>query len=1057
MQRKTNQSSDLAYLRLGALASAIVTAIGASNVALGQNNALEEVTVTGSRIVRRDFVANSPIMTVDEEFFENSSTVGIETVLNQLPQFVPAVTQFTTDVIQSTATQTPGASTLSLRGLGANRNLVLLDGRRAMPVNASGAVDINMIPAAAIQRVETITGGASSVYGADAMAGVVNFILKRDYEGVDIDTQFSTTMDGGGTERRINGLFGANVAGGQGNVMLGFDVSQREPVYTRDREFFTRGWADPTISGTEFQITDTYYSTQGGNRPDQAVVDAIFDEVPAGSVTNSSNFYINPSDDTLYKSQAPGNYRLDMSTLISPDGYVYRKFRASDGALQQNQLDDLISIPLDRTSMFGRGRFDFSDTVSAFAQATYSKNDNETVQYLSPAIGVWGGSVPHGDEIYAPSLNADGTTSADYLPGGRIGVNCAPMGGCTNSEVWPTPPELTALLDSRPDPNADWNPNHTLWWAGPRTTQNQTTSYQLVFGLEGSLSNSDMTWELYASKGQTQVASQFFAFASLERYRAVLAAPNYGRGFFFQGNPQGNNFGAGLATCTSGLPIIEQIVPTQDCIDAITARLQNASLMEQEVVEGNIQGHLADMPAGEARFAAGVSYRKNDYNYTTDVLTSQGSFLDSTIGLFPNSNSAGDVTANDIYGELLIPLIGGKRGIDSLNLELGYRYSDNDPVGSVDTWKALFDWNVNERLRFRGGYQVANRAPNIGELYLSRTQTWTFSPGGDFCSEANPFNPLSANPALNPDAAEVRALCEQLMGPAGAAEYYSGDQPDAAASFVFVNLTGNPKLKSENADTWTLGAVISPSDRLSLTVDWYEIEITDMIAAQTGQAVYTDCLSRSSNPTFDPNYVGCQGILRNPVTGNGGPIDVNYNNEGAIKTSGLDIQVNWNKEVGNGSLNVSSQVTYLDSVETQVTPAADKYEWVGTFGPVDLTGVDGGSFRYRTYTTLSYNDNRGWNTSLAWRFLPSLDSAASVVSPTDTTRPTGDYHVFDLRGGYRFGPGGRWLFRAGIDNLFDAQPEITQHTDDSTGAGQTDRSFYDVLGRRYYLGLKVEF
>ena len=159
-----------------------------------QDQGLEEVVVTGSRIVRRDFQANSPITTVDAALLDNTMSVGIEKVMNQLPQFVPAVSQFVTTDVQSTATNSPGASTLSLRGLGSNRNLVLLDGRRAMPVNASGAVDINTIPAAAIERVETITGGASSVYGADAMAGVVNFILKDNFEGVDFDTRYGTTI-----------------------------------------------------------------------------------------------------------------------------------------------------------------------------------------------------------------------------------------------------------------------------------------------------------------------------------------------------------------------------------------------------------------------------------------------------------------------------------------------------------------------------------------------------------------------------------------------------------------------------------------------------------------------------------------------------------------------------------------------------------------------------------------------------------------------------------------------------------------------------------------------
>ena len=154
----------------------------------GQDD-VEEVVVTGSRMVKRDLEANSPIVTLDAATFEESSNIAMEAVINQMPQFVPAVSQFDAGNTFAGSQRTPGAATLSLRGLGSNRNLVLLDGRRAMPINASMAVSINTIPSAAIARVETITGGASSVYGADAVAGVVNFITKRDFEGFDFDIQ----------------------------------------------------------------------------------------------------------------------------------------------------------------------------------------------------------------------------------------------------------------------------------------------------------------------------------------------------------------------------------------------------------------------------------------------------------------------------------------------------------------------------------------------------------------------------------------------------------------------------------------------------------------------------------------------------------------------------------------------------------------------------------------------------------------------------------------------------------------------------------------------------
>ena len=185
-----------------------------------QPESIEEVVITGSRIVRRDLDAPSPILTVDAENFEQNSSIGLEAVLNQYPQFSPGATQFTASDIQPTAQNSPGASTLNMRNLGASRGLVLLDGRRAQPVNAAMTVDINTLPAAAIADVEVISGGAAATYGPDAMAGVVNFKLRRDFEGVSVNYQTGFTDVGDGEETRIDALIGVSDASGRGNVMF---------------------------------------------------------------------------------------------------------------------------------------------------------------------------------------------------------------------------------------------------------------------------------------------------------------------------------------------------------------------------------------------------------------------------------------------------------------------------------------------------------------------------------------------------------------------------------------------------------------------------------------------------------------------------------------------------------------------------------------------------------------------------------------------------------------------------------------------------------------------
>ena len=438
------------------------------------SNALEEITVTGSRIVRRDLEANSPIMTVDEQIFDETMSIGVEHMLNQLPQFVPAVTQFDVQNIQPGPTSTPGASTLSLRGLGSNRNLVLIDGRRGMPVNASGAVDTNTIPSAAIARVETITGGASSVYGADAMAGVVNFILKRDYEGMDLDLRYGATEEGGGEEVRLAGLYGANLAGDNGgNVLLGFEYANRERVMHVDREFYRNIMAEPTVVGTEtgwgataFVTTSLPGSGLPANAPSAAAVAQVFG-VPVSEVTRPGGIgttgtfyynYANPSG-TVYRLNAPGSSRYN-GPLVLDDGVTYRKYRTElnpaianqNGSLVENQLLRDVSIPLERWAMFGRGTVGLTDKTSAFAQVNFSQDETNTLQEEAAASGGRGTQIPYGTGIYAPSVDAGGNTLAAYLPGGAFGLNCAPTGGCTNSQAFPVKPELATLLNSRPQP-----------------------------------------------------------------------------------------------------------------------------------------------------------------------------------------------------------------------------------------------------------------------------------------------------------------------------------------------------------------------------------------------------------------------------------------------------------------------------------------------------------------------------------------------------------------------------------------------------------------------------
>ena len=269
-----------------ALAADAVAAADGPAAPVAAPEAIEEVTVTGSRIVRnRDLDAPSPIATIGKDALENTSATGVEAILNQNPQFVPQNTQFTNQT-QSNPSSTPGAATISLRGLGSNRNLVLVDGQRMQPINATLAVDTNTIPLAAIQSVEVITGGASAVYGPDAMAGVVNFVLKKNFQGLDVDIQRGETFHSDGAETRASVLMGMNGMDDRGNIMIGLDWTRRDPVYQADRDFYRNGWLDPGNPGGGF-IVGPAYAPVTGSSPSQAALNGLFPTAAAGVVTPS--------------------------------------------------------------------------------------------------------------------------------------------------------------------------------------------------------------------------------------------------------------------------------------------------------------------------------------------------------------------------------------------------------------------------------------------------------------------------------------------------------------------------------------------------------------------------------------------------------------------------------------------------------------------------------------------------------------------------------------------------------------------------------------------------
>ena len=396
---------------------------------------LEEVTVTGSRIRRKDLTSSSPLITIDSEQLESRAGLNLESYLNQLPNYNPAQTPTTeNEDVQPSAVNTVGISTISLRGFGPNRSLVLIDGHRTTPVNALMVTDINSIPAAMIDRVEIITGGASAVYGADAIGGVTNFILKKNYEGAQIDVQDGISQAGDGNELRVSALMGSKIADGKGNIIMGLEYYNRDESYQKNHSFYSDSWNDPNTSAT-----NSFFSQEGtsgifteGAAPSAAAENVLF----ANRVASGTSIYgYGASSIFQTLNFNPGGSLYLLNAPVSTSGYTgptsgngyglqngYDSTVANNAAApppgvvqnwRHNDVDASLSSPQTRYSFFANGTFDITDKVQFYTNARFAESLTATRLSAPPSIIYgWDPQVPYNETTDSPILPSAITPSS---------------------------------------------------------------------------------------------------------------------------------------------------------------------------------------------------------------------------------------------------------------------------------------------------------------------------------------------------------------------------------------------------------------------------------------------------------------------------------------------------------------------------------------------------------------------------------------------------------------------------------------------------------------------
>jgi outer membrane receptor protein involved in Fe transport len=549
----------------------------------------------------------------------------------------------------------------------------------------------------------------------------------------------------------------------------------------------------------------------------------------------------------------------------------------------------------------------------------------------------------------------------------------------------------------------------------------------------------------------------------------------------------------------------------------MNANVQTMNFVKQDNVEFDTSGDVIKLPAGMLKASIGADYRRVTQVDTPDNLQSTYSFLDQVVGVYPTQGYNVSQDAKEGYGELEIPILADLPFIKSLTLNPGVRYSSYNTSKGGWTWKLLADYQVNDWVRLRGGYNLAIRTPNLGELFLNPSEVFGgFSTYGDPCSllTTAPWGAGGARstaPSGNPPV-QTTANVVNTRGLAGATSTYNicralMDQANPGSSTVvsaqnqFYNTpgtaqpapgpavfnwtmqSGNSHLDPETARTYTIGLVLkSPFQnpllsRMQASFDYYRIHISDAIEFASIDYTYAQCFGGAFDGNTSAGLTAalaspyCQSVSRSPQTGALALVGTPYSNLATIDTSGLDVQFDWSATLADafkdvpGRVNLNFVANFLGNYDTTAGPGQPTVKWYGSLGP-NLVGTNPGAYAYRLNTTFGYSVGPA-NINLNWRFFPAVNAVGQATSgASNTTFQTPSYSVFDLTGFFTL-PHGLQL-RAGIQNIADTDPAITGKTRAvtvngvlqsiaSTGQGTTAPQFYDPLGRRFFVGLKARF
>jgi iron complex outermembrane recepter protein len=973
---------------------------------------LQEIIVTGSRIAAPNEVSTSPIQVVSSKDIQVYGKTDVSDILNLLPQ------NFTNDLGQdlgngsSGLTTAGGVATADLRGLGPGRTLVLVDGRRLGVGSPNTAIsqpapDLDQIPAGLVDRVEVVTGGASAAYGSDAIAGVVNFIMKRNFQGFQIDgqyneylhdnhdtylqtlaTQFGVTPPTGltqdGRQRSFDVLMGTNFADGNGNITAYLSYRHADPVPSSQRDYgacevFPQFAANGSVNGLACQGSSNSNWFAPATGPNAGSVYSVYGKnfVPWGTVATTP-----PAE---YNSQP----------------YIY------------------LTREDDRYNAAFLGHDDINDYLKPYVELFVM--DDRTHQQIAPAA------------LFKDANPLDPTGAGDYY------INCSnPLLSAQEQNILCTPAQIASDRAHPGSVSAQVEIGRRNIEGGARDTDFEHINYRAVFGSKGE----------FADAWSYDVYGQYYYTSFYDSNQKYLNFQSITNALQVTGTAAHPVCIGGALGCVPYNIFSDGGVTPQQLAYLYELGTANGTSTEK-TLHADVTGKLADYgitsPLAREGLAVniGVEHRDDHVSLLPDSAEESGLLSGFGSAVAPIDNS---ISVAEEFVELRAPLIQDAPLANELLFDTGYRRSDYTTVGEQNTDKFEVQYAPIADYRIRASYDKAIRAPSVAEAFIPPI-VGQVSVGQDPCAGPTPQLPLSE--------------CENTH--VKPSQY--GSIPQGVAGQLSAQTSGNPNLKPEQGSTYTLGVNFAPSQipHLSGSVDYYHIQIKDEIGTYPYTIILSDCAA-TGNPVY------CSQIVRQPFTGSltgnsnaggGYVIQKNYN-LGTALNSGVDVQLDYRLELPPGLGHVSFDLsgTYLLHNDSEPYPGAPTYDCAGLFGAECETVNPRWHHVFRTTWDTAWDVSA----SVTWRFIGPVTEDNNTSQPLLHIATYGGYDYATPRI-----PGFNYIdlevtwnvnkilqLRAGANNVLDKDPPLINTYAVAGGAANT-YSVYDVFGRQLFAAFTAKF